>query len=41
VPNYPQIDAILTTQIGNAISGKEPVQQAMDEAAAQIDPLLQ
>ena len=41
VPNYPKIDSILTTQIGNAISGKEPVQKAMDEAAAQIDPLLQ
>lgn len=40
VPNYPKIDTILSTQIGNAISGKEPVQKAMDEAAAQIDPLL-
>jgi multiple sugar transport system substrate-binding protein len=40
VPNYSKIDTILGTQIGNAISGKEPVQQALDEAAAQIDPLL-
>jgi len=40
VPNYPQIDTILSNQIANAISGKEPVQKAMDEAAAQIDPLL-
>ena len=41
VPNYPKIDTILSTQLGNAISGKEPVQRALDEAAAQIDPLLQ
>jgi multiple sugar transport system substrate-binding protein len=41
VPNYPKIDTILSTQLGNAISGKEPVQQALDEAATQIDPLLQ
>jgi multiple sugar transport system substrate-binding protein len=40
VPNYPQIDQIVTTQVANAMSGKETPQKAMDEAAAQIDPLL-
>ena len=40
VANYPKIDQVISTQVGNAISGKEPVQKALDEAAAQIDPLL-
>lgn len=40
VPNYPKIDTIISTQVANAMSGKEPVQQAMDEAAKQIDALL-
>ena len=40
VANYPKIDTVLSTQFAKAISGQEPVQKAMDEAAAQIDPLL-
>lgn len=40
VPNYPKIDTIISTQVANAMSGKESVQQAMDEAAKQIDALL-
>ena len=38
-PKWTQIDAILTTQIAKAFQG-EPVQQALTEAAQQIDPLL-
>ena len=40
VPNYPKIDSIIGTQVALAMQGKEPAQQAMDEAAAQIEPLL-
>jgi len=40
VPNYAQIDQIINTQVANAMQGKETAQKAMDEAAAQIDPLL-
>ena len=38
-PAWPKIDDILKAQIQKALQG-EPVQQALDEAAAQIDPLL-
>ena len=38
-PKWTQIDAILTTQLAKAFQG-EPVQQALTEAAQQIDPLL-
>jgi multiple sugar transport system substrate-binding protein len=40
VPNYPKIDTIINTQVAKAMSGKETAQKAMDDAAAQIDPLL-
>ncbi len=40
VPNYPKIDQIIGTQVALAMQGKESAQQAMDEAAAQIEPLL-
>jgi multiple sugar transport system substrate-binding protein len=40
VPNYPKIDAIIGTQVALAMQGKETAQKAMDEAAAQIEPLL-
>jgi multiple sugar transport system substrate-binding protein len=40
VPNYPKIDTILGTEVANAMSGKKTAQQAMNDAAAQIDPLL-
>ena len=40
VPNYPKIDAVISTQVALAMQGKLTAQQAMDEAAAQIEPLL-
>lgn len=40
VPNYPKIDAIIGTQVALAMQGKESAQQAMNQAAAQIEPLL-
>lgn len=40
VPNYPKIDQVIGTQVALAMQGKESAQQAMDEAAAQIEPLL-
>jgi len=41
VPNYPKIDTVLSTEVANAMSGKMTAQKAMDEAASQIDALLQ
>jgi multiple sugar transport system substrate-binding protein len=38
-PKWPQIDQVLVTQIAKAFQG-EPVQQALTEAASQIDALL-
>jgi len=40
VPNYPKIDAVISTQVALAMQGKLTAQQAMDGAAAQIEPLL-
>ena len=40
-PKWPQIDQVLTTQLAKAFNGSEPVQQALNEAASQIDALLQ
>jgi multiple sugar transport system substrate-binding protein len=40
VSNYPKIDSIIGTQVALAMKGTESAQQAMNEAAAQIDPLL-
>jgi multiple sugar transport system substrate-binding protein len=40
VGNYPKIDGIISTQVALAMQGKLSAQQAMDQAAAQIDPLL-
>ena len=40
VPNYPKIDAVISTQVALAMQGKLSAQRAMDGAAAQIEPLL-
>lgn len=40
VSNYPKIDSIIGAQVAKAMKGDESAQQAMNEAAAQIDPLL-
>jgi multiple sugar transport system substrate-binding protein len=40
VPAWPQIDSILTDAFGAALRGTKPVEQALSDAAAQIDPLL-
>lgn len=40
VPNYGKIDQVIGTQVALAMQGKESAQKAMDEAAAQIEPLL-
>jgi multiple sugar transport system substrate-binding protein len=40
VPNYPKIDQIIGTQVALAMQGKVSAQKAMDDAAAQIEPLL-
>ncbi|HUW88725.1 MAG TPA: extracellular solute-binding protein [Candidatus Paceibacterota bacterium] len=40
VPNYPKIDQIIGTQVALAMQGKKTAQQAMNEAAALIEPLL-
>jgi multiple sugar transport system substrate-binding protein len=39
-PKWPQIDKILETEIAKAFKGDASVQQALDSAAKQIDPLL-
>jgi len=39
-PKWPQIDQILVTDIAKAFQGSESVQQALTEAAQQIDGLL-
>ncbi|HKI55798.1 MAG TPA: extracellular solute-binding protein [Trueperaceae bacterium] len=40
-PKWPQIDQVLTNDIAKAFQGSETVQQALDDAAHQIDGLLQ
>jgi multiple sugar transport system substrate-binding protein len=40
VPQAPAIDTALQDELTNAFEGKETVQQALDKAAATIDPLL-
>lgn len=39
-PNWPKIDAVLTTAVANAIKGDQSTKQALDDAAKQIDALL-
>jgi multiple sugar transport system substrate-binding protein len=39
-PKWPQIDQVLTNQLAKAFNGSESVQQALTEAAGQIDGLL-
>ncbi|MGH2354377.1 MAG: ABC transporter substrate-binding protein, partial [Chloroflexota bacterium] len=40
VPAWPQVEQILTDAYTAALSGTKTVEQALTEAAAQIDPLL-
>lgn len=40
VPTWPQIDAILTDAFMAALRGSKTAEAALDDAAAQIDPLL-
>jgi multiple sugar transport system substrate-binding protein len=40
-PKWPQIDQVLTAEIAKAFKGDESVQQALTNAASQIDGLLQ
>lgn len=40
-PKWPQIDQVMTTEIAKAFQGTETVQQALTNAAHQIDALLQ
>jgi multiple sugar transport system substrate-binding protein len=40
VPQVPQIDTDLQNELTSAFQGKQTVQQALDKAAAEIDPLL-
>ncbi len=40
-PKWPQIDQVLNTEIAKAFQGSETVQQALTNAAHQIDALLQ
>jgi multiple sugar transport system substrate-binding protein len=39
-PQYPKIEAIISTEVQKALKGQQTVQQALDSAAKQIDPLL-
>lgn len=39
-PKYPKIEEIISTEVQKAFKGQETVQQALDSAAKQIDPLL-
>jgi multiple sugar transport system substrate-binding protein len=39
-PQYPKIETIISTEVQKALKGEQTVQQALDSAAAQIDPLL-
>lgn len=40
VPQAPQIDTVLQNELTSAFQGKQTVQQALDKAAGEIDPLL-
>jgi multiple sugar transport system substrate-binding protein len=40
VPQAPQIDTVLQNELTSAFQGKQSVQQALDKAAGEIDPLL-
>ncbi|HKI58684.1 MAG TPA: extracellular solute-binding protein [Trueperaceae bacterium] len=40
-PKWPQIDSVLQTEIAKAFQGSKTVQQALTDAAKQIDALLQ
>jgi multiple sugar transport system substrate-binding protein len=40
VPQAPQIDTVLNNELTAAFQGKQTVQQALDKAAGEIDPLL-
>ena len=39
-PQYPKIETIISTEVQKAFKGQQTVQQALDNAAKQIDPLL-
>jgi multiple sugar transport system substrate-binding protein len=39
-PKWPQIDQVITTDVAKAFTGSESVQQALTDAAQQIDGLL-
>jgi multiple sugar transport system substrate-binding protein len=39
-PQWPKIDTVLGTAVANAINGSETTQQALNDAASQIDGLL-
>jgi multiple sugar transport system substrate-binding protein len=39
-PQYPKIETIISTEVQKAFKGQESVQQALDSAAKQVDPLL-
>jgi multiple sugar transport system substrate-binding protein len=39
-PKWPQIDQVITTEVAKAFKGDETVQQALTNAAKQIDGLL-
>ena len=39
-PNWPKIDSVLSTAVASAIKGTTTTQQALNDAAKQIDGLL-
>lgn len=39
-PEYPKIETIISDEVQKAFKGQESVQQALDAAASQVDPLL-
>jgi hypothetical protein len=40
VPSWAKIDDVLQKKLQSAFKGQMPVQQALDQAAAEIDTLL-
>jgi multiple sugar transport system substrate-binding protein len=39
-PQYPKIESIISDDVQKAFQGKQTVQQALNDAAKQIDPIL-
>jgi maltose-binding protein MalE len=41
IPSWPELDALIHPEIQLAVAGQKSAQQALDDAGAQITPLLE